>query len=1060
MKMQMLLKLGRVLIFGISFIFFIVLGESGAVINAAEHSSKPYIKSILVRGTNVVIKVFVPSGYKKITIEGRGRLDKGAWVPRAVTRTDGNGGEVDITLPVSDKIEMLRVRSDVKDILPESFYSGQTNFEGSISSTPYNDMFVIAPLDANKEADNELVENRSREVEESDIWKFSGNRLFFFNQLRGLQVIDVTEPEHPSLIAQYKLPAVGEQMYVLSTNYVILLAHITQPGGVLDQVIVLDAGQTNIGQVGQITLSGRISESRLVGDVLYVATTGYKQSNLAGETIWKWGTELASIDFSDPSKPVVRDTLWFDGYNSVISANSRYFFLSLKADNWQQPDTLKVIDITDPTGVMKVASSITVAGSINDKFKINESGNILSVISEVYIPNGWLTVLETFSLSHSEKPERLAIKKIALGERLFATRFDSNKVYVVTFRIIDPLWIIDLSDPSNPQITGELKVPGWSTYIAPFGDKLVTIGIADERDRSPAVSLFDVSKPSSPQLICKVTIGDGWTWSEATYDEKAFKIIPESGLILVPYQSWNSNGLASAIQLIDLDLNSNDTNALKRRGIIRHEFQPRRAAVIDKTILSISATELLSVDFRDRDDPKVVSELELAWPVNKVLVYNNYLIQISDGLVRYYGTYNDRSDSVIRISSVTDPNMVIQKYKLSPCSLPIVGATINDNALYVVQSGSGKENLLLINQEDPPVPSIETNNFCLTVFDLSRLPELVPVGFLETKLQDSFSGNVEMLWVKTNVLVLANYMPNFYPYYGLLSLRYFVPWYNQQDNFRFYAFEISSNKEPRLISELTVPFETDANSLRYAVRSSAFVTNNLLYFSYSVMHSVLVQVSETNKQVGLLIREVPVFKRNDYLCVIDYSDPETPTLRKPVSIPGELVGISYSGELLLTRGYCFTNNFVDCRMRIDACAYDGVNVSLVDSLWLSTIDSLYCLSGTNVFIMYRSNSTNSDSYIEAWQFDAAGKFNKKSNASLPSAPYSSRVINDILAVVCDDTSILAYDFSDIMLLRCVGKDSISLYYYWPSLDNAIGSLSTGLWIPMDLYGVYALKIQK
>ena len=83
------------------------------------------------------------------------------------------------------------------------------------------------------------------------------------------------------------------------------------------------------------------------------------------------------------------------------------------------------------------------------------------------------------------------------------------------------------------------------------------------------------------------------------WNEKAFSVLPEAGLILVPNSGWNSeSGLASQVQLIDLGATS-----LTLRGVINQPFEPRRATVFENRILSISSHELLTVNAADRDHP-------------------------------------------------------------------------------------------------------------------------------------------------------------------------------------------------------------------------------------------------------------------------------------------------------------------------------------------------------------------------------------------------------------------------------------------------------------------------
>ena len=173
--------------------------------------------------------------------------------------------------------------------------------------------------------------------------------------------------------------------------------------------------------------------------------------------------------------------------------------------------------------------------------------------------------------------------ELGKNESLFATRFDGDKAYIVTFLRVDPLWIVDLSDPSRPTISGELEVPGWSTYIQPLGDRLLSIGIDNGEGWRVAVSLFDVRDPSQPGLLSRVPIGAHHSWSEANTDEKAFGWLEEAGLILVPFQAYEENQTTMAVQLIDLQ-----GDQLVKRGLIEHEVRPRRSTMVDEAILSLS----------------------------------------------------------------------------------------------------------------------------------------------------------------------------------------------------------------------------------------------------------------------------------------------------------------------------------------------------------------------------------------------------------------------------------------------------------------------------------------
>ena len=105
------------------------------------------------------------------------------------------------------------------------------------------------------------------------------------------------------------------------------------------------------------------------------------------------------------------------------------------------------------------------------------------------------------------------------GERIYAVRFMGDKAYVVTYKETDPLLVIDLKDPKNPKVLGELKIPGYSTYLHPIGNNLF-IGIGKDDDRRLKISLFDISNLENPKEIDKYKLKE-W-WRPALRDYHAF----------------------------------------------------------------------------------------------------------------------------------------------------------------------------------------------------------------------------------------------------------------------------------------------------------------------------------------------------------------------------------------------------------------------------------------------------------------------------------------------------------------------------------------------------------
>jgi uncharacterized secreted protein with C-terminal beta-propeller domain len=136
-----------------------------------------------------------------------------------------------------------------------------------------------------------------------------------------------------------------------------------------------------------------------------------------------------------------------------------------------------------------------------------------------------------------------ALEGLAPGERIYSARFMGDRCYLVTFKKVDPLFVIDLKEPSAPRVLGELKIPGYSDYLHPY-DETHLIGIgketieAEEGDfawyQGVKVSLFDVSVPEKPKELWKYVIGDRGTYSPALRDPKALLFDRNKNLLVLP----------------------------------------------------------------------------------------------------------------------------------------------------------------------------------------------------------------------------------------------------------------------------------------------------------------------------------------------------------------------------------------------------------------------------------------------------------------------------------------------------------------------------------------------
>ena len=178
-------------------------------------------------------------------------------------------------------------------------------------------------------------------------------------------------------------------------------------------------------------------------------------------------------------------------------------------------------------GEGKITASATtkIDGWLEDVFCVDEYNTYLRIVVTSYKNYDEINTLYVFD---NELKEVGIIEDIAPGERIYSARFDGDIGYFVTFRQMDPLFSVDLSDPANPKIIGELKIPGFSEYMHMWGDgKMLGIG---EEDGLIKLSMFNISDPYNVTEEDKAIIENVY-YSEALYNHKAILVSGTKNII-------------------------------------------------------------------------------------------------------------------------------------------------------------------------------------------------------------------------------------------------------------------------------------------------------------------------------------------------------------------------------------------------------------------------------------------------------------------------------------------------------------------------------------------------
>lgn len=248
-----------------------------------------------------------------------------------------------------------------------------------------------------------------------------------------------------------------------------------------------------------------------------------------------------------------------------VSTNAIYFLAGYYVNQDEEGyNTTEIWKFSYQDGNIIGSASGMVKGDITDQFAMSEADGYLRVVTTyekyryetgVRYENGIVDgILQLFSddVAYTDEESKNglfildenlnvvgSLEDLAPGERIYSARFFADTVYFVTFRLTDPLFSVDVSDPANPVLLGELKIPGFSEYLHPYGDGLL-LGIGYEADENGVrtgikLSMFDVSDPANVKEIAKETVaeyGDNSSYSSsALCNHKAVLVDVEKNLV-------------------------------------------------------------------------------------------------------------------------------------------------------------------------------------------------------------------------------------------------------------------------------------------------------------------------------------------------------------------------------------------------------------------------------------------------------------------------------------------------------------------------------------------------
>jgi uncharacterized secreted protein with C-terminal beta-propeller domain len=400
-----------------------------------------------------------------------------------------------------------------------------------------------------------------------------------------------------------------------------------------------------------LTLSGSYFNSRMIGNYVYAVVsqpTYLVNDNVVLPQVYE-NTKASDIEptriyYTDAVEPTYFTFTTFIGLNimddaqeptnmTIMMGGTSNMYVSLgniyvTYPTWSEQEQYTSIYRVSVNGSIlsdKIAKG-SVAGYVLNQYSMDEYNGYFRLATTswnettrntVYVLNSNLTTIGEVKLENAE-----------VRETIQSVRFMGDKAYVVTFEQKDPFFVLDMSNPADPKVAGELKIPGYSSYLHPFDENHV-IGLGMENN-TVKLSLFDVSNVNAPTEIARYIVQGDYTYSDALYEPKAFLFDKQKELLVIPISITNYGVVDSSsrevymqggfwqgayvfkLTLTGFELKDGVThqeNASQQYYYGDYNLNVNRALYIDNTLYTVSNAKVL---LNNLDTLALITEVNLS----------------------------------------------------------------------------------------------------------------------------------------------------------------------------------------------------------------------------------------------------------------------------------------------------------------------------------------------------------------------------------------------------------------------------------------------------------------
>lgn len=543
---------------------------------------------------------------------------------------------------------------------------------------------------------NIQVEN----VDEADIVKTDGDYIYSISE-DNVIITDVKDPKQPKVVATIKSEDddIPEDIILYKDKLVVISTKGNQTqryyyNNRMNTVVKIYNITSREKPV--LTKSYEMYEpyytSRCIDNVLYVISSGnlrkeddeivvgYNEDNMEKElSVDKIKylkdvkttkqTLISTVDLNNETADIKLDSYLMNISNAYVSENAIYLLNQRYSNDTKMPISL-LFGLKGVFGLEDYYEMYAESGYYTEIYKFDIKENV-EYKAKTKVKG---KTINQYSLDEKDNHLRIALydndgsrvaifdedlkqigisDNVAKGEKMYSSRFIGDKVYFVTYKTIDPLFVMDLSNEAKPKVLGKLKIPGYSTYLHPYDENhIIGIGmetkeIINRNSNGKVISttakvvgmkmaLFDVSNVNSPVQISSVVIGDSRTTSAILTNPKALLFSKEKSLIAIPVNNYSQDFEVTSSNNYETMINNytkygkpynaegyfvyniNVQDGFKLKGVITHEktnatyyysnSKLLRGLYIDNNLYTVSET---MIKVNELDSLKAVGELKL-----------------------------------------------------------------------------------------------------------------------------------------------------------------------------------------------------------------------------------------------------------------------------------------------------------------------------------------------------------------------------------------------------------------------------------------------------------------